>query len=46
MAVGIPVKEDVVKAPKDFSLFRSPGGRALVVSFYGASTVFIRPIQP
>ncbi len=36
MAVGIPVKEEVVKAPKDFSLFKAPAGKALVVSFYGA----------
>jgi hypothetical protein len=36
MAAGIPVKEETVKAPKEFSLFRAPGGKALVVSFYGA----------
>lgn len=36
MAVGIPVKEENIKAPKDFSVFRAPAGKALVVSFYGA----------
>ncbi|MCE2820955.1 MAG: SRPBCC family protein [Bacteroidota bacterium] len=36
IAVGVPVKEETVKAPKDFSFFRAPGGKALVVSFYGA----------